>query len=327
MTPKPLLEVRGLRKHFPIYGGVFRQQVGSVKAVDGIDFSIQKGEVLGMVGESGCGKSTAGRSAIRLLEPTDGTISYEGRDFLSLKHKELRSIRQEIQMVFQDPYSSLNPRKSIGESIGEPLLYHGIVKNQKQRNEQVAEILTLVGLSPDLSNRYPHEFSGGQQQRICIGRSIAMHPKLIICDEAVSALDVSIQAQILNLLHDLREKLSLSYLFISHDLSVVRHICDRVVVLYLGKVMEVGSIDAIFNNPRHPYTQALLTAVPKEHPREKRKQILLKGEIPSPIHPPKGCPFHTRCPVAKEECSRIPPPLKKIEGIKGLPSQEYFCIY
>ncbi len=326
MAAKTLLQVKGLKKHFPIYGGVFRHQVGSVKAVDGIDFAIDEGEVLGMVGESGCGKSTAGRTAMRLLEPTEGEISYRDRNFLALSEGELREVRQEIQMVFQDPFSSLNPRKSIGESIGEPLLYHGIVKNRAAQAERVEEILSLIGLSPDVQNRYPHEFSGGQQQRICIGRAVAMHPKLIICDEAVSALDVSIQAQVLNLLHELKEKLNLSYLFISHDLSVVRHICDRLVVLYLGKVMETGRVEEIFENPRHPYTQALLSSVPKEHPKEKRKQILLEGEIPSPIDPPKGCPFHTRCPVSKAECALAPPPKKTVATSSGI-THEYFCIY
>lgn len=307
---EPLLQVSDLKKYFPIFSGLFRREVATVKAVDGIDFSISKGEVLGLVGESGCGKSTAGRAAIRLIEPTEGEIIFEGKDLLALDKRELKSIRSEIQMVFQNPYASLNPRHTIGSSIGEGLLYHGRVSSEKEKIECVAHILERVGLSPDLMTRYPHEFSGGQQQRICIGRAIALKPKLIVCDEAVSALDISVQAQILNLFAELREALGLSYLFISHDLSVVRHICDRLTVLYLGKVMESGPAEALFQNPKHPYTQALLAAIPRSHPREKKKCIPLKGEIPSAITPPSGCPFRTRCPYAQEICKE-PPPVKK----------------
>lgn len=266
---KPLLQVKGLRKTFPIYGGVFRHQIGEVKALDGVDFTVHEGEVLGMVGESGCGKSTAGRACIRLIEPTAGDITYRNTDLLSLDSTELRQLRQEIQIVFQDPYSSLNPRRTIADSVGEPLMYHGRVKTREERDEKVAEILNRIGMSPDIMNRYPHEFSGGQQQRICIGRAISLKPRLIVCDEAVSALDVSIQAQILNLLNELKEELGLSYLFISHDLSVVRHVCDRVVVLCFGKVVEEGPTEMVFTNPKHEYTKLLLSSIPVKHPKNR----------------------------------------------------------
>lgn len=258
----PLLEVKGLKKHFPVYAGLFRKQVGSILAVDGIDFSIHQGQVVGMVGESGCGKSTAARAAIRLIEPTAGEISFMGRSLMMLGSKELKQIRKDIQIVFQDPYASLNPRKTIRESIGEPLLYHGIISSKGEQYDHVAQVLHQVGLSPEAMDRYPHEFSGGQQQRICIGRAIALKPKLIVCDEAVSALDVSIQAQILNLLMELKETLNLSYLFISHNLSVVRHIADEVLVLYAGKIVERGLTEELFEKPQHPYTRALLAAIP-----------------------------------------------------------------
>lgn len=319
-----LLEVKGLKKHFPLFAGILRHQVNSVKAVDGISFNIREGEVLGMVGESGSGKSTAGRCAVRLIEPSAGQVLFDGQDLQSLSKREMREIRRDIQMVFQDPYASLNPRKTVGDAIGEPLAYHGIVQGKQERLALVESILRQIGLSGDAMGRYPHEFSGGQQQRICIGRAIAMKPRLIVCDEAVSALDVSVQAQILNLLSDLKQDLGLSYLFISHDLSVIRHICDRVVVMYLGQVMEMASVDAIYNNPKHPYTQALLSAVPKEHPKEERKRISLTGELPSPINPPKGCPFHTRCPFAKPECTQERPPRKVVDGEKD--PHEYYCI-
>jgi len=259
----PILEVKGLKKYFPIYNGIFRHQTGAVLAVDGIDFSIPQGKVLGMVGESGCGKSTAARAAIRLIEPTEGSIHFMGRSLLDMNSKELKALRKDIQMVFQDPYASLNPRKTIFESIGEALLYHGIVSNRDEQYEHVTAVLHKVGLSSDTINRYPHEFSGGQQQRICIGRAIALKPKLIVCDEAVSALDVSIQAQILNLLMDLKESLNLSYLFISHNLAVIRHIADEVVVLYAGKIVESQETEKLFENPQHTYTKALLASVPQ----------------------------------------------------------------
>lgn len=265
----PLLEVRGLKKYFPVYAGLFRKEVGAIKAVDGIDFTIEKGKVLGMVGESGCGKSTAARTAIRLLEPTAGESLFEGRSLFSLTKSELIPLRKEIQIVFQDPYASLNPRKTIRDNMGEALLYHGVVQTRDEQTDCVAETLRLVGLSPEAMTRYPHEFSGGQQQRICIGRSIALRPKLIVCDEAVSALDVSIQAQILNLLIELKEIFHLSYLFISHDLSVIRHVSDEIVVLYGGQVVESRITDELFEDPRHPYTKALLSAIPRLQPRRR----------------------------------------------------------
>lgn len=264
---QPLLEVKDLKKYFPIMTGILRKQTGVIKAVDGIDFAIEQGTVLGMVGESGCGKSTAARTAIRLLEPTAGESFFEGQSLFSLPLEELKSLRKEIQMVFQDPYASLNPRKNVAENMGEALLYHRIVSSREEQADRVAETLRRVGLSPDVMTRYPHEFSGGQQQRICIGRAIALNPKLIVCDEAVSALDVSIQAQILNLLLELKEAFHLSYLFISHDLSVIRHISDRVVVLYGGKIVENRLTDEIFEDPHHSYTQTLLTAIPQMRPK------------------------------------------------------------
>ena len=263
---EPLLQVRGLKKYFPVISGLFRKQVDSIKAVDGIDFDIFPGEVLGMVGESGCGKSTAGRAAIRLIEPTAGQITFENKDMLAFNWQELEEMRKKIQIVFQDPYASLNPRKAIWESIGEALFYHRIVSTKREAMEKVAEILKKIGISPDAMHRYPHQFSGGQQQRICIGRAIAFNPKLIVCDEPVSSLDVSVQAQILNLLIELKETMGLSYLFISHDLSVIRHISDRVIVLYYGKVMESASVNDIFENPQSMYTKTLLSAIPKNHP-------------------------------------------------------------
>lgn len=262
----PLLVVQDLKKYFPVTSGIFRHQVGDIKAVDGIDFTVHSGEVVGMVGESGSGKSTAARASIRLLEPTAGKITFMGQDFLALNQEQLRNARKEVQIVFQDPYASLNPRYTVGESVGEALLYHGMVKSKREQRDYVAEIFGRIGLSPDSMNRYPHQFSGGQQQRLCIGRAIAMNPRLIICDEAVSALDVSVQAQILNLLQELKQTMGLSYLFISHDLSIVRYLCNWVVVLYLGKVVESASTEELFSNPKHPYTKALLSAIPRRHP-------------------------------------------------------------
>jgi oligopeptide/dipeptide ABC transporter ATP-binding protein len=323
---QPLLEVHDLKKFFPVMAGIFRHQVGSVKAVNGVDFSLFPKDVLGLVGETGCGKSTVGRTVIRLLEPTSGQILFSGRDLLSLKAQQMKEFRKEAQIVFQDPYASLNPRKSIADSIGEALLYHGMVKNYAERNERVADILDQVGMHPDVMGRYPHQFSGGQQQRICIGRAIAMKPRLLVCDEAVSALDVSVQAQILNLLQELKESLGLSYLFISHDLSIVRYLCDRVIVLYLGKIMESASSEELFRNPKHPYTQALLSAIPKMHPSEKKKRMILKGEIPSALNPPSGCPFRTRCPFAQPICAETPPKKTIKDTQTGEDDHVYHCI-
>lgn len=268
-----ILDVRDLVKHFPVYAGVFRHQVDVVKAVDGVSFCVEKGEVLGMVGESGCGKSTTGRAAIRLIEPTSGRVFFKGQDLLALNKHDLRQLRPRMQMVFQNPYASLNPRKTIGNSIGEALLFHGLVKDHEEMEFVVVETLQQVGIDPDTRSRYPHQFSGGQQQRICIGRAIALKPDLIICDEAVSALDVSVQAQILNLLEELKETLDLSYLFISHDLSVVRHLCDRVAVLNYGKIVECGTTAQVFTDPQDPYTRELLSAIPITHPNQRGKQL------------------------------------------------------
>lgn len=302
-----LLNVRGLKTYYPVRKGVFRKVVGHVHALNGVDFDLHPGEILGIVGETGCGKSTLGRTVLRLIEPTAGEIVFDGRDLLKFDRKQLKQFRKEAQIVFQDPLASLNPRKTVRESIGEGLFFHEMVKTPGEQKERVAEILSQVGLSPDVMYRYPHQFSGGQQQRICIGRALALNPRLIVCDEALSALDVSVQAQIINLLQDLKERFSLSYLFISHDLATVEYFCDRVVVLYLGKVMEKGYVKDVFDRPCHPYTQALLSAIPKKHPDEIRNRIRLEGEIPSAIHPPSGCPFRTRCPYAQPVCSQTPP--------------------
>lgn len=322
---QPLLEVKGLKKYFPVKAGILKREVATIKALDGIDFSIYPGEVLGMVGESGSGKSTAGRAAIRLIEPTSGEITFSGQNLLSLKKRELKRLRKQIQMVFQDPYASLNPRKTILENVGEGLFYHGLVQKEEEMIERVEEVLKKIGISSDAIYRYPHQFSGGQQQRICIGRAIALNPQLLVCDEAVSALDVSVQSQILNLLADLQKEMRMSYLFISHDLGVIRHLADRVVVLYLGHLMESASAEELFSNPKHPYTQALLSATPKSHPREKSKFTGLRGEVPSSLHPPSGCPFRTRCPFAQPECA-LPPPRKVLQDPKSREEHSYFCI-
>lgn len=321
-----LLTVRGLKKYFPVLSGLIRHQVATNYAVDGVDFEINPGEILGIVGESGSGKSTTARAAIRLIEPTAGSVTFDGKDLLSLDKESMKKIRREIQIVFQDPFSSLNPRKTIGDSIGEALLVHKIVKTQEEQIEKVADILKLIGLEPSMMGRYPHQFSGGQQQRICIGRAIALEPRLIVCDEAVSALDVSVRSQILNLLFHLKDTLRLSYLFISHDMSVIQHFCDRMIVMYLGKVMESGSTKEIFMNPKHPYTQALLSAIPKRHPESIGKRIILKGEIPSSIAPPSGCPFRTRCPYAQPICAvKVPERIIK-DPLTGKHDHIYNCI-
>ncbi|MGF7087809.1 peptide/nickel transport system ATP-binding protein/oligopeptide transport system ATP-binding protein [Kroppenstedtia sanguinis] len=314
MTPQQtLLEVKNLKKYYPIHGGIFGKKVGEVKAVDNVSFLVNKGETLGIVGESGCGKSTTGRAILRLEEPTEGEVKFEGTSLTGLKPHEMRRMRRELQMVFQDPFASLNPRKTAGEIVEEPLQVHGI-GNAKERKEEVRELLQVVGLDSYHAGRYPHQFSGGQRQRIGIARALAVKPKLIIADEPVSALDVSIQSQVLNLLEDLQEKFDLTYLFIAHDLSVVRHISDRVGVMYLGRMVELADRDQLYENPLHPYTQALMSAVPIPDPEAKRERIILSGDVPSPSQPPKGCAFHTRCPRAMEICGEVRPEFKDYGG-------------
>jgi oligopeptide transport system ATP-binding protein len=309
-----LVEVRGLKMWFPINQGILIQRrIGDIKAVDGLDFSVRKGETLGLVGESGCGKSTTGRSILQLYRPTGGQVLFEGTDLTKLKGEALRRMRRRMQMIFQDPYASLNPRMTVGNIIGEPLEVHNILKG-KERKERVQELLEVVGLNPYFINRYPHEFSGGQRQRIGVARALAVQPDFIVCDEPISALDVSIQAQIINLLEELQEKFGLTYLFIAHDLSVVRHISDRVAVMYLGKIAELTTRDELYNNPQHPYTKALLSAVPIPDPvvEEKRRRIILEGDVPSPANPPSGCHFRTRCPVRMDVCSEVDPEFRNI---------------
>ena len=306
--PANLLEVRGLKKHFPIRQGVFSRVSGYVRAVDGVDLELKQGETLGLVGESGSGKTTTGRCILQLERPTSGRIVFEGVDLTTLDQAELRSVRRKVQVIFQDPYSSLNPRMKVGSIVGEPLAIHKIAKGT-DREHRVADLLCKVGLDPVAMRRYPHEFSGGQRQRIGIARALALNPRLIICDEPVSALDVSVQAQVVNLLMDLQEEFSLTYLFIAHDLSVVEHISDRVAVMYLGKIVEVADAESLYRDPQHPYTRALLSAVPVPDPDAVPQRIALKGDLPSPAAPPPGCAFHPRCPVAVEVCSRLEPKL------------------
>src|SRR5262245_28188523 len=312
---RPLLEVKALRMHFPVTEGiVVQRRIGEVKAVDGINFSVRRGETLGLVGESGCGKTTTGRCILRLERPTAGEILFDGVDIAKAERKDLLALRRRIQVIFQDPYSSLNPRMKVGEIIAEPIMVHGLERHVGRRTSRVRELLSVCGLDPKFADRYPHEMSGGQRQRVGIARALALEPEFIVCDEAVSALDVSIQAQIVNLLEDLRERLGLTYLFIAHDLSVVRHLCQRVAVMYLGRIVELADCDELFDNPLHPYTQALLDSVPVPDPTVEmgRAARPVKGEVPSPIKPPSGCVFHPRCPIAVARCSEQRPQLREL---------------
>ncbi len=311
-----ILEVRNLRKYFPVAEGIrFGGATAEVKAVDGVSFQIRKGETLGLVGESGCGKTTLGRCILRLERPTAGDIVFDGANLADLDRRGMRALRQKMQVIFQDPYSSLNPRMKVGDIVGEPMAVHGIERDRGARRERVNELLYVCGLSPRMADRYPHEMSGGQRQRVGIARALSLRPSFIVCDEPVSALDVSIQAQVINLLEDLREEFNLSYLFIAHDLSVVRHLCHRVAVMYLGKMVELADCDDLYDDPLHPYTQALLAAVPVPDPEveSRRQHQIVKGEVPSPINPPSGCVFHPRCPLATPRCREGVPELREIK--------------
>ena len=314
-----LLEVRNLKKYYSVKSGFLNKDRRSVKAVDGINLSVKQGEILGIVGESGCGKSTLGRSILRLIEPTSGEVIFEGTNICGLKKEEMRLKRREMQIVFQDPGASLNPRLTVGEIIGEPLEVFHICEG-KEKEERIYKLMDLAGINRAYINRFPHEFSGGQRQRLGIARALAVNPKLIICDEPVSALDVSIRAQVLNLIKELKDKLNLTYIFISHDLSVVHHICDRVAVMYLGRVVEIADKKQIYENPVHPYTKALLSAIPMPDPEVKRERIILQGDVPNPADPPSGCHFHKRCPYAKKECSETVPPFVTVE-----PGHQVLC--
>jgi len=316
----PLLEVRDLRKHFPVRKGLLSRVVGQVKAVDGVSFDVREGETLGLVGESGCGKTTVGRSLLRLVEPTSGTVRFGGVDVRAADGRQLRLLRRHMQIIFQDPYASLNPRMSVADIVGEGLRVHRLVSGRRELQDRVRDLLAKVRLDPAYVNRYPHEFSGGQRQRIGIARALSLSPRFIVCDEAVSALDVSIQAQVLNLLMDLRDELSLAFLFVAHDLSVVRHISHRVAVMYLGRIVETADTEDLFSAPKHPYTAALLSAVPVADPARRRTRILLGGDVPSPSNPPPGCAFHTRCPAVMARCRSEAPPTRQAG-----PGHSYVC--
>ncbi len=312
-TVDNLIEVEHLTKYFPVRGGVLQRTIAEVKAVEDVSFAVRRGETLGLVGESGCGKTTIGRMLVRLIDPTSGSITFDGRDILQAKGSNLKNLRREMQIIFQDPFSSLDPRTPVGDSIGEGLLVHG-VRNSRERYKQVLDVMHKVGLEDYHAKRYPHEFSGGQRQRIGIARALILQPKFLVCDEPVSALDVSIQSQVLNLLKQLQREFGLTYIFIAHNMSVVEHISDRVAVMYLGKMVELADRVELYRNPEHPYTQALLSAIPVHNPKIKRERIILKGDVPSPLNPPSGCRFHPRCPVAIEVCSKVEPPLIDLGG-------------
>jgi len=313
-----ILEVKNLKKYFPIYGGIFSKKIGDVKAVDDVSFNIKKGEIFGLVGESGCGKSTTGRTVLNLLEPTEGSVTFEGKLIFdtaknySLGIKEMRSLRRDMQIIFQDPYASLDPRMNVGSIVAEGLIKHGVASRQEAL-ERAKDLLELCGLRSSNISKYPHEFSGGQRQRIGIARALALEPKFVVGDEPLAALDVSIQSQVLMLMQELKEKLELTYLFISHDLGIIRYFCDRIGVMYLGSFVEQATSEQLFSNPVHPYTKCLLSAVPKTNPKEKKERIILAGDVPSPANPPKGCKFHTRCPYAMNQCKEMAPQMKEVE--------------